>query len=377
MTKDVEHAFLRCENRPEYERTGEAVRIADLFCGCGGMTLGLAESAHRANRPSDIPLAVDVDQTAVQVYQTNFPKAATYNQPIEELLDGKLGAAATKRELALRRRVGKVSVVLGGPPCQGHSDLNNHSRRNDPRNALYARMARAAEVLSPAAVAVENVQAVTHDKESVVPTTVRALTDAGYSVDQALVDLHQLGVPQSRRRHLLLAIRESLGVDAGQVLAELQALDGSGKDLHWAIRDLLDKEGDSDFDTPSDASDTNRRRMKWFDENPERYELPNELRPSCHRDKEHSYTSVYGRLRWDQPAQTITTGFTSMGQGRYVHPERLRTLTPHEAARIQGFPDWFRFGDHGRTAWSRMIGNAVPPMLTIELGRILIRHQLI
>lgn len=82
---------------------------------------------------------------------------------------------------------------------------------------------------------------------------------------------------------------------------------------------------------------------------------------------------MYGRLRWDAPAQTITSGYGSMGQGRYVHPGRRRTLTPHEAARLQTIPDWFTLASAGtRTALARMIGNAVPPLLGIALGRLLL-----
>jgi DNA (cytosine-5)-methyltransferase 1 len=81
---------------------------------------------------------------------------------------------------------------------------------------------------------------------------------------------------------------------------------------------------------------------------------------------------MYGRLRWDEPAQTITTGFGSMGQGRYVHPRAARTLTPHEAARIQSIPDFVDFGDGRRTEWAEMIGNAVPPLLAREIGRLIV-----
>jgi DNA (cytosine-5)-methyltransferase 1 len=85
---------------------------------------------------------------------------------------------------------------------------------------------------------------------------------------------------------------------------------------------------------------------------------------------------MYGRLYWDIPAQTITTGFTSMGQGRYVHPSHPRTITPHEAARLQGFPDFFDFTVEGkaqRTAWSKLIGNAVPPQLSTAVLQPIIR----
>jgi DNA (cytosine-5)-methyltransferase 1 len=77
---------------------------------------------------------------------------------------------------------------------------------------------------------------------------------------------------------------------------------------------------------------------------------------------------MYGRLWWDRPAQTITSGYGSMGQGRYVHPDGYRTLTPHEAARLQFFPDWFDFGERTRTAWADAIGNAVPMKLSYVFG---------
>jgi DNA (cytosine-5)-methyltransferase 1 len=107
-----------------------------------------------------------------------------------------------------------------------------------------------------------------------------------------------------------------------------------------------------------------RARMEYLFAH-DAYELPDALRPACHRDKPHTYRSIYGRLRWDRPAQTITRGFYSMCMGRYVHPERARTLTAHEAARLQFFPDSFDFGPvTSRTALARIIGNAVPMKLS-------------
>ncbi len=105
-----------------------------------------------------------------------------------------------------------------------------------------------------------------------------------------------------------------------------------------------------------------------------RYDLPNHQRPPCHRGNNHTYKSVYGRLHWGKPAQTITSGFTCMGQGRFVHPSAKRTLTPHEAARLQFIPDFFSLGDHvGIAALAEMIGNAVPPKLTYVIALELVR----
>ena len=139
-----------------------------------------------------------------------------------------------------------------------------------------------------------------------------------------------------------------------------------------AIDDLNGLKSDETYDTASLPSEENRRRIAYLFEN-RRYDLPNPQRPECHRDFEHTYDSMYGRLRGDAPAQTITSGYGSMGQGRYAHPGRRRTLTPHEAARLQTIPDWFTFDvANRRIALASMIGNAVPPLLGIAIGRLLL-----
>jgi DNA (cytosine-5)-methyltransferase 1 len=129
------------------------------------------------------------------------------------------------------------------------------------------------------------------------------------------------------------------------------------------IRDLSDVYGSGVFDTSATHSAENRRRIAYlFDRGV--YDLPDSQRPDCHRLHPHSYKAVYGRMRGDQPSPTITSGFGSTGQGRFVHPHEARTLTPHEAARLQGFPDWFTFGAcNRRRALQEMIGNAVPAQL--------------
>jgi DNA (cytosine-5)-methyltransferase 1 len=114
-------------------------------------------------------------------------------------------------------------------------------------------------------------------------------------------------------------------------------------------------------------SPRNRRRALHLHHNA-LYDLDDRLRPSCHRYKVHSYKSVYGRMKWDEPAQTITTGFGSMGQGRFLHPAEVRVITPHEAARLQGLPDFFNFtGVRNRTSIQDMIGNAVIPKVAAQI----------
>ena len=348
--------------------------ISDLFSGCGGMSLGLRSAAHYLGYSVDVRLALDSDEEALTVYRNLFPDATTVCKSIEQVIDGVLGAIPTDNESDLVKGIGQLDVLLGGPPCQGHSNLNNHSRRDDPRNRLYLYMARAAELLRPSMVIVENVPTVTSDVRKSVQNTVKKLKELGYSTDHAVVDLMNLGVPQKRRRHVVVAVLDA-DVDILSTLEEMKEpiCAHIPRSVRWAIGDLQDAARSRMFDSPSKPSDTNQSRIDWLFAN-DKYDLPNRLRPPCHQAA-HTYTAMYGRLEWDNPAPTVTTGFNSTGQGRYVHPSQQRVITPHEAARLQMLPDYVDFSSvKTRKSLAKLIGNSVPPPLTFELGKRLIPH---
>ena len=113
--------------RPEYEELPNPVRVVDLFCGCGGLTLGIAEAARRLGRGIDIRLALDCDLDAVEVFRANFPKAVVRVERVETFFDGELGSPLTERERTITKSIRQVDLLTGGPPCQGHSDLNKGS----------------------------------------------------------------------------------------------------------------------------------------------------------------------------------------------------------------------------------------------------------
>lgn len=350
--------------RPAFDSGIRATRVVDLFAGCGGITLGLAQACRSADRAIQIALAVDFEPLATRVYRENFPFAERVETaPVETFFDGELGEDATFVEQRTRASVAGVDVLVGGPPCQGHSNLNNHTRRTDEKNALYLRVARAAEILRPRLVMIENVPSVLRDRHNgvgVVERAVEHLQRIGYRTDHRVVALARLGVAQTRQRHLLLATAE--GEPAPADLFDAVEASALRHDLRWAIGDLTDTASASMLDLVPQAAPTNIQRMQYLLDN-DLYDLPNDLRPACQQGS-HSYKSMYGRLRWDQPAQTITSGYGSIGQGRYMHPDRTRALTAHEAARIQGFPDYFDFSAcPTRSALATMIGNAVPPQL--------------
>jgi DNA (cytosine-5)-methyltransferase 1 len=364
-----DYAWLRTAVRPKVAASRGTVRVADLFSGCGLMTLGVAEACRALELTAEVALAVDRSGAACDVYAKNFETEQAYPVSIETLLDREVREPFSPAERELRRSVGSVDVLVGGPPCQGHSDLNNRTRRKDDRNELSLRMARFAEVVGPEHIFLENVRGIQHDRGRALDRTRKALLDLGYHVDGGIVRIERLGVPQHRHRYVLIASK-TREVSLETLLAAHYTPERS---FEWACAELADAEPDTDFNTPSRPSTRNANRIAYlFGEGKGDHNLPNNQRPKCHR-KPHSYRSVYGRLWWDRPAQTITTGFTCMGQGRFVHPTRPRTLTPHEAARLQFAPDFFDFSGVPRVALTEMIGNAVPPKLTYALTLGLLR----
>lgn len=333
---------------------GKSFVIVDLFAGCGGLTLGAVLASCKAGRRPIVQLAVDNWWQAAEVYSHNFVEIA-HEVACANVLD------------VINRNLPHVDLLVAGPPCQGHSDLNNSTRRDDPRNELYLAPANFAVINKPRIVLVENVPAVVHSSQNVVERARNLLRSAGYSCFDGVFDVSQLGIPQRRKRHLLVGV---LGKGDDWLRARLAPL-GVGvrsPGVLEFLHDLQDRVDPNDmmFATTRLSGENISRIAHLFSRNV--YDLPNELRPPCHRDKAHSYASMYGRMRPDAPAQTITSGFGSMGQGRFVHPTRPRMITAREAARIQGFPDYFSFEpSSSRTALHEMIANAVPPALSAAI----------
>ena len=362
---EAERAWLQSRVAPPSGAARSSLRVVDLFSGCGGLSIGLAEAARALNRSFEPLLAVDVDATAARTYGANFPTATTLCQDVEAVLPGRVGARLTPAERLLVERHGDVDVLVGGPPCQGHSDFNNRTRHADDKNELYRTMVRAAEVLAPQHILIENVPGAINDRRAVVQRTADALDDLGYHVSVGVIDLSEIGVPQRRRRLVLLASRTH-ATTVADVIARHRR---DGRTVAWALQDLESTPAsDVLIDEPARSAPATRRRIDYLFENGD-FDLPDSQRPACHASGGHSYKAIYGRLAWDRPSQTITTGFYSMCMGRYVHPSQRRTITAHEAARLQYIPDWFSFAavEH-RTALARMIGNAVPSRLSYAVA---------
>ncbi|MEZ0471153.1 DNA cytosine methyltransferase [Luteimonas salinilitoris] len=358
---DFELDWLKLKKRPAPITDSRPIRIADAFCGGGIFSLGIDEGLRSVGLQATHALGIDFNKDAIATFKENFPESHAIHADVLSVAHGAFGTKSSPTERELIRCSGEIDVLVGGPPCQGNSDLNNHTRRIDPKNELYFSMVRLTELLKPKVLLIENVPGVLHDKGDVVPRTSAALRAIGYHVTQAVVELQRIGVPQRRKRLVVMAWTNGcFDIDRALALHE-----SPSRPVSWAIDDLQDQyDADSTYNSSASHSAENQRRIKLLFKR-DLYDLPNSERPPCHRDKPHSYVSVYGRMRWDEAAPTITGGFGSTGQGRFVHPKFARTLTPHEACRLQFVPDYFCFPEGvGRRSMQQIIGNAAPPKLS-------------
>lgn len=253
---------------------------------------------------------------------------------------------------------GQVDIVIGGPPCQGHSNFNNATRKVDARNGLYFAAVAMAVALRPHAIIFENVPEVRIARSQVVGVAKALLESSGYIVQDFVLTATDFGWPQTRRRHFLLASRTGIASES-----DLRGIYGGPHPTSSSFLARLPRRAKPNLlnEVPEFNEDT-QRRLEFFEANEGVYDLPLHLRPPCHADGT-TYESVYGRIRPDGPFPTITTGFLTPGRGRFIHPCELRTLTPSEAAFVQGFPAWYDFGEDeelSRKLLTKWIGDAVP-----------------
>ena len=348
------------------------IRTVDLFCGAGGLAVGLAHLAEEAGARVITGLAADTDADATVVYARNHRTRLISHQSVTSLVDFRTRGHGFDTEFVyspelIDREVASAAaeadLVMAGPPCQGHSNLNNHSRRTDKRNDLYLHVPAFAVACEARSILIENVPSVIHDANQVVDAAKGLLTAAGYSVVDGVLSAAAIGWPQTRRRHFLVARRADTGPPVPLKEVEAALATDSPLSLEWAIGKGQTLSKDLALHEVPNYSDRNRARIRYLFDNDE-HDLPDAERPDCHQDGT-SYGAVYGRMRADRPAPTITTGFMTPGRGRFIHPTEPRTLSPAEAARLQGFPDdyVFRSSDGkppNRSQLEKWIGDAVP-----------------
>lgn len=335
---------------PSSDRGTDRLGVVDLFCGSGGLALGTRLLAAEMGLSLVNELIVDSDPDATATLAANHDVRVRRTESVTSLVDFRVRGSGGDAEFTYQPELlddqliaaaQRADLLTAGPPCQGHSNLNNRSRRSDMRNHLMLTIPAFAVAARIGRVVVENVPAVVHDDASVIATTKALLASAGYRITDGVLASDKMGWPQTRRRYFMVACHNAEPIPLDTVANCLA--DEIPHTLEWALSHLDNWPADDTdpMDQPTEHNQENQGRIDWLFENNE-YDLALSERPECHKDGT-SYTSVYGRMRPNEPAPTITTGFTTPGRGRFVHPTNRRTLTPREAALIQGFPLGYRF----------------------------------
>ena len=319
-------------------------KAIDVFSGCGGLTLGLKRAGF------DVIGAVEIDPLAVDTYRGNHRDVHVWAKDVRKLTSPKI-----LEKLGLKR--GELDLLAGCPPCQGFSALrrlNGGRRVRDKQNDLVFDFLRLVRGLRPRAVMMENVPGLEDDAR--LPKLKAALKRLGYVVNASVKDAQDYGVPQRRRRFILLAgqgARIPFAAPARkartvrETFAKLTATRARRDPLHNLPESRSSKVKELIRRIPKDGGS--------------RLDMGSEHQLKCHR-KCDGFKDVYGRMAWDAVAPTITGGCCNPSKGRFLHPTKNRTITLREAALLQTFPPQYFFSlERGKFPAAQMIGNALPP----------------
>jgi DNA (cytosine-5)-methyltransferase 1 len=354
--------------------------IIDLFCGAGGMSLG----AHMAG--FDTIAAVDIDRTLTSAFQQNFPNSRLLIQDI-----ARLSAKSLQAKAALECT--EIVGIVGGPPCQGFSFIGKRDY-SDPRNTLLQHFFRLVKDIKPAFFVMENVPGLIQGNSKGVLTDLIASTKGYEIVGPLIVDAHRYGAPTHRKRVVVI------GYDGNRMSKITESKLLSARSARWStVRDAI-----SDIPEPTESEWARYRTVSDLASYAKRARrMPSKqlgasdyrirvmegevcgLQPTLHsaevikrfgtiKPGTTDLVSRCPRLEWDSAAPTLRAG-TGPDKGRFqsirpIHPESDRVITVREAARLQGFPDWFKFHP---TKWHsfRMIGNSVSPLMAKAILEII------
>lgn len=340
----------------------EEFNILDLFCGAGGFSYGMHRNSHFKT-----VVAIDINEKAALTFKKNFPDA--------EVIVGDITNSKIRDEIVNASRDRKVNMIIGGPPCQGFSMKGKKLGLDDPRNYLFMEYLHLVEELQPEVFVIENVKSLLNTaggwfKDEIL----KYINKLGYKVEYGVLNAKRFGVPQARERAIFICSRsENITLPIGN--DDIVTVKDAISDLAY----LNSAEGDFEQPYVTEAQSEYQKLMransnKLYNHKasahsqlalmklsmilPEKGKecLPEEL---WGRQK---FNTTWGRLVWDDVSPTIDTRFDTPSNGTNSHPELNRSITPREAARIQGFDDNFIF--YGSKFYIRsQIGNAVPPLL--------------
>lgn len=347
-------------------RRSSPLVAVDVCCGAGGVTSGFK------NAGLDVVAALDFDKDARDTFAANHPRVTLLD---DDLLD--LSPVSFLRKAGLKR--GQIDVLTACVPCQPYSSLGAaHKAKDDPRYKLVARVGDYVKTLAPRALVMENVPGLIHDVR--FKRLVARLRKLKYGVWCDVVRASAFGVPQTRRRLVVIALRgqsddkvPALTPDHS-ALAGLSLNPGTVRSVLGTVAKRVRKRDPLHAHRTTFRKRTVATRIAKIPHNGgDRKDLPPHLRLQCHRElhkaKKSGSRNVYGRMVWDSLAPTLTTRCVTPACGRFLHPEEDRPITLREAAALQTFPINYAFKG-GTMSVQSQIGNAVPPALARAVALI-------
>ena len=342
------------------KKQNDGVSCVDLFCGAGGLTHGFILEELPVNA------GIDLDPACCYPYEKN--NGAVF---IERDI-----ARMESDEVAELFTPSTTRVLAGCAPCQPFSTYSQrYDTRSDGKWGLLYEFGRLARDIRPDIVTMENVPTV--ERHGVFKDFASELEGLGYQVWSDVVQCAQYGVPQRRRRMVLLASLHG-------PIRMIEPTHSKPRTVEQAIRRLPpvaagERAPRDRLHVASSLTDKNLERIRASRPGGTWRDWPSHLVADCHKeDTGRTYPSVYGRMKWEEPAPTMTTQCYGYGNGRFGHPEQDRAITLREAAILQSFPPSYAFVEHRRSVQfspiGRMIGNAVPVRLGRAIGRSILRH---
>lgn len=341
-------------------------KILDLFCGAGGLSVGLDQV-----KGIETVIGVDFDKNAINTFNNNFPNATGIVADITN--------EDSKNEIIKLAKEKKVNMIVGGPPCQGFSLKGKNLGMDDPRNFLFLEYYYMVKKIKPEVFVIENVKNILNSENGYFKNQIiEKFSSLGYIINYGVLNAKNYGVPESRERAIIIgSLSRSISLPVPTIKKYVTVRDAIS-DLNYL------NSGEGTFETEyknkplteyqkklrgkklynhqaTNHSEFCLKKLAMIPPEGDKNSLPKELHG---RQK---FATTWSRLKWDDISPTIDTRFDTPSNGRNSHPILNRAITPREAARIQSFPDDFIF--YGpKTAVCKQIGNAVPPLLAKAIG---------